>query len=115
MSFRFRRAERLKGRDQIGQVFSRGRSVSCSGAKLFILKNDLPVNRIVFTFARKYGNAVQRNRSRRLSREVYRLIKEQLRSGYDFVLLVYPGKDSFEARQEQLSTLFSRAGLFLET
>jgi hypothetical protein len=34
-----------------------------------------------------------------------------LAAGYDAVLLVYPGSDSFAARLEQLNTLFARAGL----
>jgi ribonuclease P protein component len=79
-----------------------------------VIQNGLPVNRIAFTFARKYGNAVQRNRSRRLSREVYRLLKARLCTGYDLVLLVYPGKDTFNDRMEQLETLFQKAGLFVD-
>jgi len=79
-----------------------------------VIQNGLSVNRIAFTFARKYGNAVQRNRSRRLSREVYRLIKARLCSGYDLVLLVYPGGDTFANRMEQFETLFQKAGLFLD-
>ncbi|WP_369695313.1 ribonuclease P protein component [Gracilinema caldarium] len=114
MSFRFRSAERLKGREEIRRAFADGRKFSCNGAKLFVVQNGLPVNRIAFTFARKYGNAVQRNRSRRLSREVYRLLKARLCIGYDLVLLVYPGADTFADRLEQLETLFRKAGLFLD-
>jgi ribonuclease P protein component len=109
--FRFRRKEHLKGRDEIRDVFKRGRVVSCSGAKLFILKNELPHNRIAFTFARKFGNAVERNRARRLSREAYRLTRNTIKPGFDLVLLVYPGKDVFNIRLEQLGGLFSRAGM----
>lgn len=82
---------------------------------MFFLKNDLPYNRIVFTFSKKYGNAVQRNYSRRLSRETYRLIRDKLRIGYDLVLLVYPGKDSFAFRAEQLNILFSKIDMLMET
>jgi ribonuclease P protein component len=114
-SFRLTRAERLKKREEIQQVFSQGRRVSCPGAKLFILKNGLDINRIAFTFARKYGNAVQRNRSRRLSREAYRLSGASLRRGFDFVLLVYPGGDLFQNRTRQLAALFSKAGISEKT
>jgi len=71
----------------------------------------LPYNRIAFAFSRNFGNAVERNRSRRLSREVYRQFRNRLRKGYDLVLLVYPGRDEFSARREQMQTLFTRAGL----
>ncbi|MDR3166909.1 MAG: ribonuclease P protein component [Treponema sp.] len=111
MSFRFPRAERLKKREEIREVFNRGRVVSCSGAKLFVRENEICRNRIAFTFSRKFGNAVNRNRARRVGREAYRHIRQGLKSGYDLVLLVYPGKDTFTARMEQLNFLFSKAGL----
>ena len=77
-----------------------------------MLRNGLEYNRIAFAFSRKFGKAVERNHSRRLSREVYRLLRGKLRKGYDLVLLVYPGRDVFSARMEQIRELFSRAGLF---
>lgn len=78
-----------------------------------MLANALPYNRIAFTFPRKFGNAAARNRSRRLSREVYRLLRNELRQGYDLVLLVYSNRDVFSARMNQLKELFSRAGLLI--
>ena len=109
--FSFPRKERLKGKNEIREVFSRKKGVSCLGARLFMLGNGLPYNRIAFTFSRKFGNAVERNYSRRLSRGVYRQLRNELRKGYDLVLLVYPGRDVFSVRVEQLRELFSRAGL----
>ena len=132
--FSFPKKERLKGRDNIREVFNRKKAVSCSGAKLLIHRNGLGHNRIAFTFSRKYGNAVERNHSRRLSREVYRLLRNELRQGYDLVLLIYPegnfgpgrtsgsqprrkkpGGDVFSVRMEQLKELFSKAGLLDST
>jgi ribonuclease P protein component len=76
------------------------------------MKNGLPHNRVAFTFSRKFGCAVKRNRARRLSREAYRHLRQEIKNGYDMVLLVYPGIDSFASRMDQLRQLFSRAGLF---
>lgn len=111
---RFRRAERLKGREDIREAFARGRKISCPGAKLFYRENGKDTNRIAFTFARKYGNAVQRNRARRLSREAYRRIKSLLKQGYDLVLLIYPDGDRYDLRVRQLDNLVLKAGLFAE-
>jgi ribonuclease P protein component len=116
--FRFRREERLKKREDIRRVFKQGRFVSCTLAKLFVIRNELPYNRIVFTFARKFGGAVERNRARRLSREAYRLLRNALEPGFDLVLLLYPkgdaGGDSFHNRTEQLKILFRKAALLRE-
>ena len=112
--YRFPRKERLKGRDEIREVFNRRKGVSCPGARLLTLRNGLSYNRIAFTFSRKFGNAVERNRSRRLGREAYRQLRNELRKGYDLVLLVYPqaGGDVLSVRMKQLRDLFTRAGLF---
>jgi len=110
-NFRFPRKEKLKRRDDIREVFNRRKGVYCSGARLFTLRNGLAYNRVAFTFSRKFGNAVERNYSRRLSREVYRLLRNELQKGYDLVLLVYPGRDDFSVRVDQMRELFSRAGL----
>jgi len=91
--------------------------VSSGGVKLFFLANGLPHNRIVITFARKYGNAVQRNRARRLGREAYRLMRGELAAGYDVVVLYYPRTagnkpGSLTETTEQLKTLFRKAGMW---
>jgi ribonuclease P protein component len=111
IGFRFKHEERLKSRADIGTVFKQGKSFACSGAKLFALKNDLSHNRIAFVFSRKFGNAVERNRSRRVSREAYRHLQHTIEPGFDLVLLVYPGKDDFAARLDQMNKLFKRANL----
>jgi ribonuclease P protein component len=120
-SFRFRRKEHLKGRKEIREVFGKGKRFGCRGAKLFVEKNNLPYNRICFSFSRGFGNAVARNRARRLGREAFRLLKGRLSGGYDMILLVYPEPESscsqavrqvvLSDRMEQLEFLFSKAGL----
>lgn len=110
----FPRKERLKGGDDIKRAFARGRKASCPGAKLFYFENGTDENRVAFTFARKYGNAVERNRSRRLSREAYRLMKSRFKRGFDLVILVYPGGDDFPVRVRQFESLFLKAGLIAD-
>jgi ribonuclease P protein component len=111
---RFRRECRLKKREEIRAVFKEGRISSCFGAKLFVLKNTVGHTRIVFSFSRKFGNAVERNRCRRVGREAYRHLQRDVKQGFDLALLVYPvGKDTFSGRMEQLRRLFSKADLFV--
>jgi ribonuclease P protein component len=115
----FRQREHIKRRGDISRIFKKGRSVTCLGAKLFYLDNGLSHNRIVFTFARKYGNAVRRNRAKRLGREAYRQLSSGLKTGYDMVLLVYPppavegkpGKPVLSDRVKQFEILLRKAKL----
>ncbi len=95
-------------------MFEEGKRYSSSGIKLFIVPNGLSNNRVALLCTRKYGTAVERNHSRRLSREAYRILKNRLRGNFDMILLVYPGDDTFEKRMQQLVNVFCKAGLFLE-
>jgi len=80
----------------------------------------LPYNRICFALSRGFKTAVSRNRAKRLSREAYRLIKYRLKSGYDFILLVYPESEKsisracLQSRLSLLESLFLKAGLLNE-
>jgi ribonuclease P protein component len=77
----------------------------------------LPHNRICFTFPRGFGNAVARNRAKRLGREAFRLMNSKLLNGrlfcgYDLILLVYPETDmALSGRLKQFESLFNKAGL----
>ncbi|MBQ4378787.1 MAG: ribonuclease P protein component [Treponema sp.] len=114
----FTREEHIKRPDDFKNLFKNGKRVAVSGAKLFFLPNGLNFNRIGFPLPRGFGNAVERNRAKRFSREAYRNYKSHLNIGYDILLLVYPpinsAKDSFENRCEQLQTLCKKAGLVIE-
>ncbi len=112
-SVSFTREERIKRADEIAGLFKKGKKYGCSGAKLFVLPNSKEYNRIVFALQRGYGGAVQRNRSRRLSREVYRHMKNRLKRGFDLLLLVYPGNDTFQRRRQQFGCLCAKASLFI--
>ncbi|MBO7639930.1 MAG: ribonuclease P protein component [Treponema sp.] len=111
---RFRREEHIKRPADIQKLFKSGKKVSIAGAKLFYMLNGRNINRIGFTLPRGYGKAVDRNQSKRYSRETYRTFKTYLNTGYDMLLLVYPGNDSFHSRCVQFKTLCQKAGLFKE-
>lgn len=113
---RFRRFEHIKRPVDFRKLFKNGKKISVSGAKLYFLPNGLDFNRVGFPLPRGFGNAVERNRAKRLSRETYRKLKARLNNGYDMLFLVYPNavNDSFLSRCVQFQTLISKAGLFSE-
>jgi ribonuclease P protein component len=108
---RFTRQERLKLSADIRRVYSSGKKASVQGAKLFVLETGVQNNRFAFTLPRNYGNAVERNRTKRLCREVYRCQRAGIKPGFDIVFLAYKGTETFQERSAQFRQLCQKAGL----
>ncbi|SRR5258708_10771807 len=91
MDQRFRWADRLHYRREFSIVFKKGRRYSTSGLTLWVYHDpDVATTRgprLGLAIPRAYGNAVERNRLKRLLREVFRLNKAQLPPGTDVVFL----------------------------
>jgi ribonuclease P protein component len=105
--------EIIKKQPEINRAFKAGRKFSCHGLKLIVASNDLPFSRIIVIPVKHYGNAVQRNRIRRQLKEIWRYDKENFKSGYDFVFLVYPGKVvEYSQQKKKLIDLCVEAGVY---
>jgi ribonuclease P protein component len=74
-----------------GVDFRRVYDVKCSAADgrivVYAARNTLDHSRIGLSVSRKVGNAVVRNRCRRLLREAFRLEREALPDGVDLVVI----------------------------
>ena len=105
------RRERLRGRTAIRRVFSTGKSAERKGIKLLFVENSLSWNRIAVCPVRGFRKAVDRNRAKRLCREAYRDLKNQVATGYDIAFVFYPGPYSFRDRHRQIESLFEGVGL----
>ena len=64
--------------------------------------NDLGHPRVGMSVSRKVGNAVRRNRIRRLLREAFRLMQHDLPRGYDLVIVVRPHEPLMLADYQRL-------------
>jgi ribonuclease P protein component len=84
---RFRPWEHLRREKDFRRVFDRKRSVADERIVVYGCANDLSHSRLGLSVSRKWGNAVVRNRIRRLLREGYRLTKAELPAGLDLVLI----------------------------
>ena len=79
--------EVLRGKKDFNRVYKRGRSVRDRYIVLIYLKNRLPYNRTAFLASKKVGNSVQRNRAKRLMKESYRAIMDDIDTGYDLIMI----------------------------
>lgn len=80
---------------------------SCSG------KGVISNRRIGFITSKKIGNAVTRNRVKRLLREIYRLNKSSLCSNIDLVIIAKKsaGELSFHQMEREIIALWKKMGL----
>ena len=76
------------------RVYTRGKSVVRPTLVAYCMRKSGPAPRIGITASKKIGNAVKRNRARRLLRESARMLYPQMKPGFDLVL-VSRGKTPF--------------------
>lgn len=77
----------LKENHEFRRLYYRGVSSGSRHLVLYCRKNKLGYNRLGLTVGAKLGGAVQRNRVKRLFREVYRLHEAEFAKGVDLVLV----------------------------
>ena len=76
------------------RVYARGKSVVRPTVVVYCMKKNGPAPRVGITASKKIGNAVKRNRARRVLRESTRELYPQIKPGIDLVL-VSRGKTPF--------------------
>lgn len=90
---RFRPVERIRRRADFQEVYEHGARTHSRYYTLFILPNELGVGRLGIAATKKLGGAAQRNRAKRLIREVFR--RNKIASGFD--LVVVPKRELLDA------------------
>jgi ribonuclease P protein component len=77
----------LKNSLEFGNVYKRGKSYANKYLVMYIVDNNLEVNRLGISVSKKVGNSVVRHRTTRLIRETYRLHQDELVKGKDIVVV----------------------------
>lgn len=77
----------LRRKKDFSTIYQKGKSIGTKYVVLFYKRNQLPYNRTAFLASKKVGNAVTRNRARRLLKESYRQVEEKMTQGYDLIFI----------------------------
>lgn len=79
--------EILKDKKIFLKLYKKGRFSACDEVTAYFLPNRLSYNRFGITAGKKLGNAVARNRVKRIIRSAYRQCEAILPAGYDIVMV----------------------------
>lgn len=106
---------RLRRQADFQRVFQRNACAVNSQLVVNVCENQLAITRLGITVPRKQGNAVLRNRWKRLIREAFRLSQSRLPVGVDIVVRPRRGAvPDYRHIAESLPRLAARATRWLE-
>ena len=85
--------DRIKRRTDIDRAFRLGQSRGDGRMRLLVVANGLDRSRLAVAAGARHGKAVQRNRVKRLCREAFRLVRDELPGGLDYVIVPLAGRE----------------------
>lgn len=105
----FTKAERLTKKNDIKNVFEKGKIHRGNDATAYVLLNDnRRISRFGIIVKKKFGNAVVRNRAKRIFREAYRMNKGLLLRYVDIIILPNSREITLRSAEQYLKELFEQ-------
>ncbi len=105
MQFSFPKKKRLVNNRQFKAVLDRGRRLSLGLLPesnglltLYMAENDCGYPRLGISVKKSCGNAVVRNRLKRMLREAFRQSQDRIPAGFDYLLMISPPRFLAKAR-----------------
>lgn len=96
------------------KIYAKGKNILDSFIVIYYIRNNLDINRLGIVVNKKVGKAVIRNKVRRLIKENFRLIENELKTGYDIVIVsrVKASKADYYDIKNSIYKLLNKAKLF---
>jgi len=103
--------EKLQKKWEFQRGYKKGRKYWNRYFVVYVYRNTYNVTRLGITASKKIGKSVERNRAKRLIREVFRLSKEKIHPEYDVIVV---GRSpsihlKYQQAQDAMLRLFRRA------
>ncbi len=106
----FRRAEKVTNKSNYRIIYEQGVRRSSRFFTIVTCGNSNGVKRLGITVTKKTGNAVFRNRTKRLIREFFRRNKDLFPAGHDVVVMAKKNTPplTYQETERELTELFTR-------
>lgn len=107
------RESRIRRSGDYRRIYTRGKRISNRAGLLYAVRVPARPTRIGFVTTKKIGHAFARNRARRLMKEVYRLHRHELSSGWEAVFLAgaFLTRASYAEAEKAVLALWRKAGM----
>ena len=79
--------EKISKNREYRKIYNRGKNMISPLVITYVLKNKFNNTRVGITTSKKIGNAVKRNRARRVIRESFYSLRKNIKNGYDLVFV----------------------------
>lgn len=105
----------IRQNHEFRSLYYKGGSKASGLLVVYFKKNRYGQSRLGITVSKKVGNAVTRNRVRRLIKENYRLMEPEIRDGYDVIIVARArmAEADFHAAGASLRMLLGKCGLLV--
>ncbi len=107
----------LKKNKDFRKVYRHGNSFADRRLVIYVNKNSIMVgSRVGFSVSKKIGNAVVRNRIRRVLKEICRLNRSKIKNGYDIIFIAKTGilNATYRDLEKSFLWLIGKSGLLEE-
>jgi ribonuclease P protein component len=111
MDENFTPQERIRKKKDFLHLYKKGKRYRGKYFILIYLSNELTFSRVAVVASKKLGNAVQRNRTKRWLRTLFRRNKELLEKPFDMIFI--PRKEIHEAKWQNLTEEYQAALKFM--